>query len=322
MQFVLDDTIFTQPNVSTKLITLFTICNHSFRHIVLPQNPVSQPFLAWLDSLPVEIRDNIDMFVNSSFRIASASIFINKFTIVAQNLAPTVRSRNISIDSALNHAQAPFRLYVENGRNDRQFLLAYTTPDQRDKFALLEQLNGLTFVHAGGITEMLALLQADIANQVASADYSWAVFDCDSLQPGVPSAHSKNLSHACVVLGIPQTQLQRRAIENYIPRNSLRYWVYLGKKKKNRARDARIATFQAYLLLAPHNAYHYNLKQGVDQDMIYAGVDPKILKSLSSGFGGDVAKIYHKFDIQEAELRADSSWAELSTALRDIERRL
>jgi hypothetical protein len=232
MQFVLDDTIFAQPNVSAKLITLFTICNHSFRHIVLPQNPQSQPFLSWLSSLPVDIKDNVDMFVDSSFRIDSTSIFINKLKVVWPNLGQAVHSRSISIDSAINHAQAPFRLYVENGRNDRQFLLAFTTPDQRDKFAILEKLHGLTFVHTGGITEMLALIQADIAAQVTSPNYSWAVFDCDSLQPGVPSAHSQKLSHTCDVLGIPQTQLQRRAIENYIPPNSLRYWVYLGKKKR------------------------------------------------------------------------------------------
>lgn len=46
------------------------------------------------------------------------------------------------------------------------------------------------------------------------------------------------------------------------------------------------------------------------------------MKALLSGFGGDVMTIYHDFEVPEAELRADNSWTELSTVLRDIERSL
>lgn len=329
MQFIIHDSLFDEPASSARIISLFMIAAKSLRHIVLPQDYNSPIFRAWMESIGNQHRIEITQLLDSFYRTVALIDIKKKPLVACEELPIELQNIAISIDKALALAQMPFRLYVENSRNDRKFLLTFASDEQRERFIQLEKKSGIIFINGGGITELKAQIEADINSGFTMPDYAWVMFDSDSLQPGRASAQAVDLAASCDRLGVMRTQLSRRSIENYIPKSELRTWAYLGRKKNNISRDKRIATFLGYVELPSDLAHHYNMKNGLEQDrkrydypgdVIYADLPLKIKKGLALGFGGNVADIYHEANIMESVLRKDGSWAELNSVIAQIER--
>lgn len=323
MLFLLDDSIFTNGEASFEVLGLLSLVSTSHRHVVLVRQPDSEAYRGWLESLGASMRPRVAGLFDGFFRTSVQRVF-GKSVVV---LAVGASSKDVSLTDAIALAKRPFRLYVENSRNDRRFIFAACTEPQRERFQRMEATGDLAFVNGGGITELKKQVEQDVANSNALHDYSWAMFDSDSLTPGAPSSQSSRVKESCDKLQMKHHQLVRRSIENYLPKTTLKGWIYKDRRP-NDVQRRRGRAFQALAQLPPTMAHHYNMKAGIGGDRqradyprgdtIYSGVASASVSDLEGGFGQDVSDAM-QWGLSESELKADGSWVELQQMISDLE---
>ena len=125
------------------------------------------------------------------------------------------------------------RIFVENARNDRAFLLAFADPDQRRRLEHAEQRGWLVYT-GGGIGEIQKALETTMSpSSWFVAHRTWALCDSDAATAGSPGRASTTITHLLRRLerrmgrpaGWAGTALARRAIENYAPPDRVRSWA-------------------------------------------------------------------------------------------------
>src|SRR5262249_53748583 len=123
-----------------------------------------------------------------------------------------------------------------------------------------------------------------------------ALFDGDGMQPGVPSPESRAIRDICYP-DVHHHQLQRRAIENYLPRAALERWC---KQTGGRARRDREAQIDALFALREDQRAHYNMKEGFERDApnahkagnLWDDTAAETRRLLNIGLDKDIAKLY------------------------------
>jgi hypothetical protein len=146
-------------------------------------------------------------------------------------------SNRISISDAIFLASSPLKVMVENARYDRAFLLAAGRDEQLRRIRNAIADNQLEFLNGGGIGEMRKRLEfwGTLPNFELLRHRLFVLFDRDASEPGDHSKNSGLLKEFCEEKEIRHWCLQRRAIENYLPKESLGAI----KAKKARSRDRR-----------------------------------------------------------------------------------
>lgn len=325
MQFTLDDSLFEKKTDQGKLIGLIYGISVSSLHIVVPRNPTSKVFVTWLEGLgPISL--DIQQLLNSYYRSAATRRFIKKVVVAAVDEVGT-KLNTIDIESAIALTKKSFRIYVENSRNDRRFLLAACTEAQRNRLQLLCDANELEFINGGGISELKQQIENDFADGRLISDFSWAFFDSDALVPGQASGQSIALKTTCTNIGMNHAQLTRRAIENYATKRILNNWVHSRTRLEPRY-SQRKATFQVFLKLPVQLSHHFNMKHGITQDRkrhdypandaIYQTLDNADIRALEQGFGNDLSEAFD-WGLTEPDLKAEGSWTELQTMIGELE---
>lgn len=147
----------------------------------------------------------------------------------------------------------------------------------------------------------------------------WVMFDRDAA-PGDPSQeseHSRRVREHAAKLTVPWLlaahQLERRAIENYVPSSVIRQW-WCARAQTGQSRREREARAEAFLGLSAAARRSYNMKKGLlgdvaserrkkirgggpplaDNDLppLFRGLPPAIRDRLATGGFADIAAAF------------------------------
>jgi hypothetical protein len=314
------------PNPPSDL-HVHAICTLAFdgRHRLIVQDDQSPDFRGWLGSMSQAIQNQWDVALRTSYLLEAHEPARRKMRVTAQGSADwSAAVPNLALADAAIYLGQPFRAVLEDWRSDRAFLNAVAQPEFRKALVDLERLGGLTFENGGGISNQTVKLRADGQGGPREASRIWAMFDSDALCPGMPSGQAVHAAQVCIDNAIAFHRLERRSIENYLPKDELRGWAF--SRAKGIAERRRV--FEAFLELSDDQRYHFNFKAGFHGDesrddranvgSLYDGLAPGARAALQTGFGAHIAEIFHSSVLDEASLRRDGSWTELDGMVRTL----
>lgn len=251
----------------------------------------SVPVNDWLNQL--DKRRRADWMTATDWAARDAAVFRLR-PIVAAKTSDSSRNQLKLID-AIRLVDRPKKIWVENDRNDRRFWLSMMPTDQRDMFLDFEKRGIFEFSSRGGLDELRASLNEQVRRGAASGLDSWVLFDSDGEVPGQRSTSAAAMVRFCEASGLSYHCLNRRAIENYIPRAALWYWVHSAAGER---RNQRRKLIKAYQDMSSDQQQHYHMKSGWPQtpstqsQLLYAGMPPKAREVLKDGIANDIASLY------------------------------
>lgn len=318
MNIVLDVRLFDAP---PPYHLLSTVLNHVLegRHRLAISNDADPAFTTWLE-LHQQDKSDWHLAIDSSVKLEALEPSKRVVLVTPGNTDWSTIPPRLTLSDARKIAGDPFRVYLENSLNDRHFILAMASPEQRASILKHETDGTLRFDNGGGINNLLLILQA------GSLDPSFrngvgAIFDSDARQPGIPSQVSASVLKFCTGNGLWHHQLNRRSIENYLVTSALSFWTF-GRPRERRRRKP---IFDAFLKLNRDQRAHYNMKHGFEGDKpnavmagnLFQGLAPETLAFLNDGFGL-VAKLFADFPFQEKHLRSEGMWSEMSPVISEL----
>lgn len=225
---------------------------------------------------------------------------------------------NLKIEDALALLTQPFRILVENSRNDAAFLERLATPHQREELKSKISAGYVRFEHGGGIGEIAKQLGTPSYTSPDAPLRTFVLTDSDALAPGEPSAQVKTVEQLCQRNRILSHHLKRRNIENYLPISALHTWSGYGPDGKQ--------LMKAFKSLTADQRAHFNMKRGFAGDQalassgtLYSGLCPATISALNKGFGRDVAECYSKPDwVKDEHLDREGIRQELTQVISTL----
>jgi hypothetical protein len=284
MRVLIDAAFFAGPEArDLAFLHLFALARDG-RHLLLTE-PTFGPagpreVLDWLESLPEaccrQVRQVLEQGVGAASGLPADAVFIRLMTGTSSDWP----ARRLCLQDALRLLQTPLGVMVENRRADWRFLLALAPPVQRDQLRQALDDGWLEILHAGGLGEMKAWLEALLEHPFTSVSNAtrllrlWVMFDrdadpADRRQPSLASCALKRLCESAPGRPWPvgHYQLGRRAIENYLPEAALRRW----QSKKGGAEGTRrreiVDAFCKLRRDQPEAARQYHMKAGLMADL-------------------------------------------------------
>jgi hypothetical protein len=275
MLVIVEDAVFEQDHPASTLLALLHLCDLSHdperlapRHLLIIDPPpciMSHPLLStgtvvegdcpalirWLGRLDEGLRDEVTQTLILGQRLSMMvpdDVLALRVTAVQPTVGYDERTASLhrSLQSALHVLMQPLRVLLEHGVNDRGFV-ENVPSTERVKLQRAARLGWLRFEHAGGVGSMPELIRTMSAAERARL---FVIADLDSDTPQ-PSGDALRVGAACRAHKpiVPHHIWERRAIENYIPREALLRYPAMRSKawkaryglplKKNRERDAR-----------------------------------------------------------------------------------
>jgi len=214
-------------------LTLLGICALGFagRHRVIPDDKTL--WGQWATQFGPSLADELDCVWELGAQEAAVGRPVRKLKITRSFHSTSLHALRMSPEAGLDLLARPLRILLENGRSDRDFLLAFAKADLRDTLQNAEQRGWLEFETAGGIGELKVRLQ----NADAQPDHQLlrTVFVCDSdaRSPMQPSCDARAVDKGLQELerrfegrrGDFGCVLLRRACENYAPPSDVCSWA-------------------------------------------------------------------------------------------------
>lgn len=367
MRVILDKSVLENDSADLlALLTVFQLCRQAERHFLLVDTKSLETWCT-RHRHPKNLCDLLQNIAkngsNESKARRSPEIRIvgNDFSWSAriQRDGEQVVSPRVRATDAVKILQAPLRLLVENGRNDGAFLLRMALGNDRARLDRALEMGWIIFENAGGLGEMKKVLaKIAILDEKKPETWIrwlrlWVMFDRDAHQDDrtQPSIDSANL-----LASIDQLQqrigsswlwpgmkrLERRAIENYLPKQGLNAYVDRPLRDTNESRrrkDAYEAFFHQQMedFAGPDRLRaSYNMPKGFKRDAgnpprphdsIYQGLDQQRKEALHEGFGDDVKKLWADEDPELKEewitrARKGIIKTEINGMLKDILERI
>ncbi|MGE7199475.1 hypothetical protein [Brevundimonas naejangsanensis] len=180
----------------------------------------------------------------------------------------------------------------------------------------------MIFDGGGGIGD----LRKKVEDQVSAHPYRsvryWALFDSDAPAPGIRSTEATLAANACVKSGIKHHVLDRRAIENYLPKGALYDWVSETPRKAAERRKKA----DAFYRLSPDQRAHFHVKSGFTKPpceherSLFKEVSELDRATLASGVGKKVAELYGTMDPRRLRsfVEKEGSDKELRPAIAEL----
>lgn len=316
MIFVLLESLFRDPPDEALLIALLRQ-GVSGRHRLRTRPAFkagSPPAVhAWLGTLTANLRETAALAFERGQQApsyAAASEPIIEVGDVAHSVwtrPPRNEPSRLTLQDAHDLASRPLRLLLENARNDFGFLRKIVPESWKEQLARAISRRWIE-PSGGGIDEMRKVIEQQLARDDLLRLSSWAMFDSDARRRGVPSESAKKNRSVCERTGVSFCQLERRAIENYIPRESLYNWADRGRSSLRRDRRGRV---DAYVGMRPPERRHfYNLKEGFKGDGAVSDLygspcegEPPVERPspLDHGIDKDIAQIWREDEFQVPE---------------------
>jgi hypothetical protein len=239
MQVELEHSLLLHPGTEHLLILAICAFGLDGRHRVIPDDRAAWD--AWAATLPRSIFEELQLVWDdgeSKSNLGPSNLRIQ----VCQSDELKTDPLAVTPATAVALLGRPLRVILENGRNDRAFLLAFA--DLATKKALLkaEQAGWLVFETAGGIGELRVRVEQALQGlyeHAAQADALRTMYLCDSdtREPGIASddaqyvddklakIHEMFRDHLSVPGRLLGWVLKRRAAENYAPPNQVLAWA-------------------------------------------------------------------------------------------------
>ncbi len=170
----------------------------------------------------------------------------------------------LPLDLAKDILMRPLRLLLENGRNDWGFLNKIVPASWKARW---ERAVGGRWIEpemAGGITEIPNIVGKHVAEDPPRRLRTWVMFDSDGRINSHRSAQALKALDTCVAWSVSHHLLERRAIENYVPKATLFDWAR--RRPDRMSRSKKTEHVEAYLAMTPEQRYYYNLKEGFKKD--------------------------------------------------------
>lgn len=329
MRVRVDDDVFTQAaDTAMDLVELLNMGRHK-RHRILLGPPPHDNYTQWTAARSLVERELFKSILEQCLDAESRTPAELGIRIVTDARATAGADPAFLLHDALHLLRAPFRVVLENHLNDRAFLLAAASEEDRAVLEQAEEYQWLRFDNGGGLEGIVSMLAAHTPGGLASERSrlrAFILFDSDRLAPDTEAKKSDPLARQCSACGLdlPRRyhQLRRRAIENYLPLEALDRW-----KQSPKGRPDRPAVVDAWRKLSPLQAHHFNMKNGFDRDRprytrelpaekqcerggkqyphLYEDVPEPVLLALHSGFAEDIGK---DFKTNIAWYTANPSW--------------
>lgn len=311
MIFQLDTSLFESEKLWLDVEALINGISKSDRHKVLRPNETSAKFNEWWESLSKLRKYTFTEIFSISDRTSLQCPTYKVSSISGKD--------NISIVTALRLISIPFKIYVENARNDKNFINFFCKSENKAKFLEYCERNEIEFVNGGGINE----LEKIISESDINVSYSFFVFDRDSLPFQEASKQSQSLEKICKDRKIKYHQLKRRCIENYLPKQSLIKLIELRAGNKKTEFRRKVHTFLD--LKCEKVICNINMKTGINGDLsriselnlqvedVYKLSSISIAQRtiLASGFSKSISIAYKesesKLRLNESEIIKDRS---------------
>lgn len=256
MIFQLDINLFESENMWLDVETLLNLSSKSDRHKILSPNTTSENYEKWWKSLSTGRRYHFNEIFSMSDRLSFQSLKCPKFIVGLSGSAG-----NISINKAIAMINVPFKIYVENSRNDKNFITFFCKSENKNKLLDYCRNNEIEFVNGGGITE----LEKTITDTDINQSYSFFIFDKDSLPFSNASVQSARIKALCVDRNLHHHQLKRRCIENYLPKKSLINLIELRKGGKKTEFRKKVNAFLG--IQCDQIIHNMNMKTGIQGDL-------------------------------------------------------
>ncbi|WP_437894431.1 hypothetical protein [Sorangium sp. So ce124] len=213
----------------------------------------------WLGSFAPEFTLEWTQMLGSSLTEDALSPSYHEIRIEDRSHSSWV-ANTLSIGEALDLMSRLYRILVENGFSDRNFLLSLCSKNDRE---WLEKRVGQEWVeieHCGGKQHLYKrVLQSKTLPSRCTR--TSALFDGDGVRPNAPE--NQRISDVCYP-DVHHHMLRRRSIENYLPRKVLERWAKLSDGLQKEIRTAKVrALFEE---LGRDQRSHYNFKHGLAGD--------------------------------------------------------
>jgi hypothetical protein len=260
----LDDALLTTQPCEELAILAICALGWTKRHRVLPQS--QGPWDAWANRLPRDLEAEVKNVWKESRRRSAVGPASEQVRVVP--LGPLQYGQQplvLEPDEALNLLGRPLRVFLENGRHDRAFLLAFADGATRTALEEAEQDGWLVFETAGGIAEVVVRVE-DAATHPAPREVFRSMYLCDSdaREPGKPETPAVSIDRALTGLGTRYRRtsthfgrvLSRRAAENYAPPCEVLTWASakFGSQAFTLIQQAEVPAMRAKLSVGTGNA--------------------------------------------------------------------
>jgi hypothetical protein len=194
---------------------------------------------SWASTLPVVLADEVRLAWDEGERQEASGSTAARVRVAPVQLCDLRRDpMHVDPATALALLARPLRVILENGRNDRSFVLAFADKAVRRAIVEAERAGWLVFETAGGIGELklrVESLEEACKDSAGQVDLMRAMVLCDSdaREPGVPSPEAQgikqNLEKIASAFRRTSTYfgrvLVRRAAENYAPTSAVLKWA-------------------------------------------------------------------------------------------------
>jgi hypothetical protein len=300
MRIMISDRVFS-GSVSTMKLNHLAGFALSGRHRLIVENDRSPGFLSWLATLGPSLVEEWNEALNVSSRLDSIHPSLIQINVIDGTVSNwQTRTPSLTIDDAINVCTRSFRVVVENNRYDRGFLLSVAAMEQRQKLLALERSGFMEFQQGGGINEILEWVKYKIASGTDLKSLCFIIFDGDARYPDEPSPTAIELYNVLKNNDIPRHRLQRRAIENYLPTETLRHWVRKGQRGERKSRENKLKAYCDELTAS--QKHYYNLKLGFGGDRadsskakdLYDNLNASTTQHLERGFGKRISAYFRE----------------------------
>jgi hypothetical protein len=191
----------------------------------------------------------------------------------------------------------PLTIALENGRNDRNFLLSVCKAGLRERLMELEKQQSLAFDGPGGINELINHMKGKYTSHPAKRHKFWLLFDGDSTVPTEIADTANELIELCKENKIDNYHcLTRRAIENYLPisdNTNIEELYSLFNEDDDEFKEQ----LRCFSKLSKEQRYHYHMKNGLRQNNcknsgLYNNFDKTTTKLIGRGFNIRIDSIF------------------------------
>lgn len=213
---------------------LLAICAFGLlgRHRIVPDDRTAWD--EWAAKLPAELAEEVRLAWEESERRASEGGPSERVEVVPAGpqhfgRAPIV----LTPTEALALLGRPLRVLLENGRNDRAFILAFADEATQRALREAEQHGWVVFETAGGINELAERVEAARTSTPREIFRTMYLCDSDAMDPGKISEVAAAVQRSLTALATHFRRqpshfgsvLTRRAAENYAPPGAVLSWA-------------------------------------------------------------------------------------------------
>lgn len=304
MLFLVSDGVLAEPDLWNDFEVLLDLARRNKCYVGAQDDAltVANPWFAQASETRQEVWRNA-----TDWTVMDASLYRLR-TFIADTVSdPASTPPRVTLAEAIELAEQTAFLWVENGRNDRRFLLGMMPPEQREAFEEWEKRRVIEFKTGGGLGEARKAMEDLVARGGLDPRVNRALFDSDGEVPGHRSKDAKLMVDFCESEAIAYHCLDRRAIENYLPQKALWGWADMAGRAK---RQDRSVLLEAFKRMNGPQRHHFHFKSGWnkapshDVKDLYASVPEADRDVLANGIDKDIAVLYDTY--------ADSmhGWAE------------